>query len=48
MPGNDVFEFTNGGWLKATEIPADRSSYGTGQIKNSAPPAPWAIAPANL
>ncbi|HEY0800442.1 MAG TPA: M13 family metallopeptidase [Steroidobacteraceae bacterium] len=31
-PGNDFFEFANGGWLKTTEIPADRSSYGTDQI----------------
>lgn len=27
-PGDDFFEFTNGGWLKATEIPADKSRYG--------------------
>jgi putative endopeptidase len=31
-PGNDFFAYTNGAWLKATEIPADRSSYGTGAI----------------
>jgi len=31
-PGNDFFEYANGGWLKATEIPADRASYGTGAI----------------
>ncbi|MBS0422402.1 MAG: M13 family metallopeptidase [Proteobacteria bacterium] len=31
-PGNDFFAYANGGWLKATEIPADRSSYGTGAI----------------
>ena len=31
-PGNDFFEYANGGWVKATEIPADRSSYGTGAI----------------
>jgi putative endopeptidase len=28
-PGDDFFTFANGGWLKSTEIPADRSSYGT-------------------
>jgi putative endopeptidase len=27
-PGDDFFEFANGGWLKATEIPADKSRYG--------------------
>jgi len=27
-PGNDFFAYANGAWLKATEIPADRSSYG--------------------
>jgi putative endopeptidase len=32
LPGNDFFVYANGGWLKATEIPADRASYGTGQI----------------
>src|SRR5271155_633742 len=32
LPGNDFFAYANGGWLKATEIPADRASYGTGQI----------------
>jgi putative endopeptidase len=31
-PGNDFFSFANGGWLKSTEIPADRSSYGSGEI----------------
>jgi putative endopeptidase len=29
-PGNDFFRYANGTWLKTTEIPADRSSYGTG------------------
>ena len=29
-PGDDFFRFANGAWLKATEIPADRSGYGTG------------------
>ena len=27
-PGDDFFGFTNGGWYKSTEIPADRSSLG--------------------
>ncbi|HEY0780133.1 MAG TPA: M13 family metallopeptidase N-terminal domain-containing protein, partial [Gemmatirosa sp.] len=27
-PQDDFFEFVNGGWLKRTEIPADRSSWG--------------------
>jgi predicted metalloendopeptidase len=29
-PGDDFFRYANGAWLAATEIPADRSSYGTG------------------
>ena len=29
LPGNDFFRYANGGWLKTTEIPADRSNYGT-------------------
>ena len=28
-PQDDFFRFVNGGWLKRTEIPADKSSYGT-------------------
>src|SRR5262245_54515539 len=28
-PGDDFFRYANGGWLKKTEIPADRSSYGS-------------------
>ena len=32
LPGNDFFHYANGTWLKATEIPADRSAYGTGAI----------------
>lgn len=32
VPGNDFFDYANGGWIKSTEIPADRSSYGTGAI----------------
>jgi putative endopeptidase len=31
-PGDNFFEYANGTWLKDTEIPADRSSYGTGSI----------------
>ena len=27
-PQDDFFEFVNGQWLKTTEIPADKSSYG--------------------
>lgn len=27
-PGDDFFAYTNGGWYKSTEIPADRSSLG--------------------
>ena len=27
-PGTDFFDYANGGWVKATAIPADRSSYG--------------------
>jgi predicted metalloendopeptidase len=29
-PGDDFFRFANGAWLNTTEIPADRSAYGTG------------------
>ncbi|MGI8811569.1 MAG: M13 family metallopeptidase [Pyrinomonadaceae bacterium] len=28
-PGDDFFGYTNGGWMKSTTIPADRSSFGT-------------------
>lgn len=31
-PGDDFFEYANGTWIKHTEIPADRSSYGTSSI----------------
>lgn len=27
-PGDDFFAYANGGWMKVTQIPADRSSYG--------------------
>lgn len=33
-PGDDFFRHANGGWLKATPIPPDRSSYGVGAILN--------------
>jgi putative endopeptidase len=29
-PGDDFFRYANGAWLAVTEIPADRSGYGTG------------------
>src|SRR6185295_10959972 len=32
VPGNDFFAYANGTWLKNTEIPADRSTYGSGAI----------------
>ena len=32
MPGDDFFHYANGGWLKRTEIPPDRSSYGVWSI----------------
>jgi predicted metalloendopeptidase len=28
VPGDDFFAFANGGWIKATPIPPDKSSYG--------------------
>jgi putative endopeptidase len=28
QPGDDFYMFANGGWMKATEIPPDRSAYG--------------------
>jgi putative endopeptidase len=30
-PGDDFFAYANGAWMKATAIPADRSSYGPGE-----------------
>ena len=33
-PGDDFFAYANGTWIKETEIPADRSSYGAGSILN--------------
>src|SRR6185295_12737206 len=31
-PGDDFNAYANGGWIKATPIPADKSSYGAGSI----------------
>ena len=31
-PGDDFYAYANGTWIKNTEIPADRSSYGNGAI----------------
>jgi putative endopeptidase len=31
-PGDDFNAYTNGGWVKATPIPADKASYGMGAI----------------
>ncbi|MEO8549915.1 MAG: M13 family metallopeptidase [Kofleriaceae bacterium] len=31
-PGDDFYSYANGAWTKATEIPADRSGWGTGAI----------------
>ncbi len=31
-PGDNFFAFANGSWIRNTEIPADRSSYGTFQV----------------
>jgi predicted metalloendopeptidase len=31
-PGDDFFAHANGSWIKKTEIPADRASYGPGEI----------------
>jgi Predicted metalloendopeptidase len=31
-PGDNFFAYANGTWLKATEIPSDRSSYGIGPM----------------
>lgn len=33
-PGDDFFDYANGTWLKNTEIPPDKSSYGAGAILN--------------
>lgn len=34
VPGDDFFEYANGGWLKKNEIPASESSWGIGQLVN--------------
>ena len=31
-PGDDFFAFANGNWVKSTEIPADRSTWGAGEM----------------
>ena len=31
-PGDDFFAYANGAWLRATEIPADKGSYGSGAM----------------
>ena len=31
-PGNDFYGYTNGAWMKATTIPADKSSYGIDNV----------------
>src|SRR5688572_24571408 len=28
-PGNDFYMFVNGGWMRSTEIPEDRASWGS-------------------
>ena len=32
LPGDDFFAYANGAWFAATEIPADRSTYGAGAV----------------
>ncbi|HVU19627.1 MAG TPA: M13 family metallopeptidase [Rhizomicrobium sp.] len=32
IPGDDFFAYANGAWIKRTEIPADKASYGPGEI----------------
>src|ERR1700683_991333 len=32
QPGVDFFRYANGNWLKATQIPPDRSNYGNGAV----------------
>jgi putative endopeptidase len=32
LPGDDFFAYANGNWLKTTEIPSDRSTYGIGPM----------------
>ncbi|MBS1614621.1 MAG: M13 family metallopeptidase [Bacteroidetes bacterium] len=33
-PGQDFFEYANGGWIKRNPIPADESSWGIGKLVN--------------
>jgi len=33
-PGDDFFAYANGAWIKSTDIPADRSSYGSAATLN--------------
>lgn len=33
-PGEDFFEYANGGWIKKNPIPSDQSSWGIGQLVN--------------
>ena len=33
-PGDDFFEFANGGWIKRTPIPAEESGWGLGNLVN--------------
>ena len=28
-PGEDFYQFVNGGWMRTTEIPSDRSTWGS-------------------
>jgi putative endopeptidase len=35
-PGDDFFRYANGTWLKSTEIPSDRSSWGVGAMLTEA------------
>ncbi|WP_158799647.1 M13 family metallopeptidase [Pedobacter sp. L105] len=34
LPGNNFMEYVNGSWIKKTEIPADKPSFGAGAIIN--------------
>ncbi|MGC4099839.1 hypothetical protein [Ferruginibacter sp.] len=33
-PGDDFFDYANGGWIKKNPIPGDLSSWGIGQLVN--------------
>src|SRR5665213_3337655 len=43
-PGDDFFGYANGTWIKNTEIPADRASYGAGVEAKSLSPLKGDIA----